>query len=887
MEKYDFVVVGDESGAVCAAVAGACSGLSVCWIRTHEALNLPIYETDVRYKALGFGPFFRLSHLIFHFSAACDEPEAQAAWIATFTNLTQIVAVSIGAVERDSTGAIRSCSYMTTDGMQHVEGRFWADAGALGLHPDGVVVEERDLVEHIESLEGTVSVAGDFDDLHFVPFAAFTERGCPNAMVAGRHFAATEGARKLMHLCDETDAQAGQLSAWTAWVFNNRAGVTLDDLKSFDRNFCSLYWDMMEKSIPLGIGPKFHAGRDAYSPPSIAQRESNPLKALQCVREGDVYVIPSGEYYLEKPLVFGPQDSGKQGEPLILDGRGKVTISGGRPVSEWQVQPDGSWKAAVPWAKTRPFRTLSVNGVLRDRARYPKTGFTYAEKDDLSGEYSQAHGPHWRYFWREGDFNPDWKNPENGEVVSYTLWTDTHLQVMSVDRDAKCFRFRYPAAKAIWGTPEKWWGKPHVRFENFLEIMNQPGEWYLDRTNGFLHYRPMAGETPDSVKVVAASLDSVIEFNGEDDKVCHDIILRGVRIADQRYFLPRGEVNDMQASEKVRAAVRFTHARNCAIEDSVIENVGGYAVEMRGGVHSCAIRRSSLVHLGAGGVHITGGNYNVPLFDRCVGNEVSDCEIADYGRDFASACGILQRVAEGSKLIYNHIHDGYYTGISCGWQWGYGQSSSRDNEIIGNHIHHLGKFVLSDMGGIYTLGIQPGTVLRYNHIHDIQVRAYGSWGIYNDEGSSEILVEKNVCYNTIDGGYNVNYGHRNTVRNNVFGFCSKYQVKPLNRTDPEFKTYFYSNIVIWDEGELFPQRTMTEPPSAKEAFIDYNLYFGPGERWPGQGPGKVYDRHSVWADPKFVDAANRDFRLKADSPAIELGFEPFDINELSGPRNNK
>ena len=44
------------------------------------------------------------------------------------------------------------------------------------------------------------------------------------------------------------------------------------------------------------------------------------------------------------------------------------------------------------------------------------------------------------------------------------------------------------------------------------------------------------------------------------------------------------------------------------------------------------------------------------------------------------------------------------------------------------------------------------------------------------------------------------------------------------------------------------------------------------------------ENDSVVADPGFKDPEKRDFTLKEDSPAWEIGFQPIDVSDV-GPRN--
>jgi hypothetical protein len=202
-------------------------------------------------------------------------------------------------------------------------------------------------------------------------------------------------------------------------------------------------------------------------------------------------------------------------------------------------------------------------------------------------------------------------------------------------------------------------------------------------------------------------------------------------------------------------------------------------------------------------------------------------------------------------------------------------------------MHKYGQGVLSDMGGIYTLGVSPGTVLHHNVMHDVMSNTYGGWGIYFDEGSSGIVAEDNVVYRTTHGGFHQHYGETNVVRNNLFAFARDHQLQ-RSRPEPHCSFSFVTNIVCFDSGSL-----LTGDWSDENYLIDWNLYFdarpdakpdqlrlGPctWQQWHERG----HDQHSLVTDPLFVAPDRNDFRLRAGSPAFKLGFRPIDLS-AAGP----
>jgi hypothetical protein len=227
-----------------------------------------------------------------------------------------------------------------------------------------------------------------------------------------------------------------------------------------------------------------------------------------------------------------------------------------------------------------------------------------------------------------------------------------------------------------------------------------------------------------------------------------------------------------------------------------------------------------------------------------------------------------------------------------GWTWGYDPTITRDNLFEHNHVHHIGKPssgegpMLSDMSALYTLGTQPGTVIRFNRFHDIAGRKYGGWGIYFDEGSSQILAEKNLVYNTTHGGFHQHYGRENVVRNNILAYARDMQVQ-RTRAEPHQSFAFERNIVIWNSGP----GVVGDWKDTLNAVFRNNQYwpydngkaiFGlqPFKKWQARG----MDEGSLIADPGFVDPEHGDFRFKpGGGPAESIGFQTWDLSDV-GPR---
>jgi len=649
--------------------------------------------------------------------------------------------------------------------------------------------------------------------------------------------------------------------------------------------------------LTLHVSP---SGNDAWSGRLAAPNADGtdgPLATIQKARDiiresGATAGVPrqpctvllrGGIYRVNKPIVFTAADSGTRDCPVCYQAypREKPVISGGQVICGWQ-RDDGEqnrarcggklWRAAIPAVSDgQPWRfnELFVNGERRTRARLPNRGAFLrtdgpVSKGDLRG-----------FYFKQGDVK-EWEDLRQAIFVIYHSWETSIHHVRSVDTAACQVTFVEPAPWPM----GQWERQQRYYVENVFAALDEPGEWYLNQTTGTVYYYPLPGENMDKVEVVAPKVTStLVSFKAEPSKgeIIEHLHFRG--IAFQHSNANVGRVRNPGQGEIYQPAlIMATGLRHSSFDDCEIAHTGAHGIWLAAGCEDDIIRRCHIHDLGGGGVYI-GGGWGVQEETPAQRIVVDNNFIHDGSHLFHGAHGVWIGKSSFNSVTHNEISNFDYSGISCGWSWGFQPSSANHNALDHNHIHHLGNGDgLSDMGGIYTLGISPGTTERGNHIHHVYNYApvsHGS-GIYPDEGSSEILIENNVVHHVRTCPLFQHYGTNNVVRNNILALGEEAQLRRC-REDRPCHFIAEGNIVyaaieqmlggVWKNGDWKMGSNVYWSAAGEPKFKEMDF-----ATWQAKGK----DVGSIVANPRFIDAERDDFRLRPDSPALKLGFMPID-----------
>jgi hypothetical protein len=345
-----------------------------------------------------------------------------------------------------------------------------------------------------------------------------------------------------------------------------------------------------------------------------------------------------------------------------------------------------------------------------------------------------------------------------------------------------------------------WFEKnPRYYLENSSVLLDAPGEWFLDTKTGVLTYMPMPGEELSKLRVVAPVTEQLLVLRGTEEQPIRNLHFEGLAFAHTAWWPDDGVYWGRQActywspatAQRNRshdpaspATVHFESAESCSLEDCRVTHSGPSGVWIGHHCENCSVTGCRISDVGGNGLMIGEGQWRQidgkPWWEaapeQVAKKNIAENNLVEHcGQELFGAVGIWVGLAAGTTVSHNEIRALPYTGVSVGWMWWNPQSRPkprttpcRENIVSDNHIHHVMQ-TLSDGGGIYTLGLQPGSFLRGNVIHDVptNVGRAESNGMFLDQGTGEFVIEENVIYNVVRSPLRFHKGWKNLVRKNV------------------------------------------------------------------------------------------------------------------------
>lgn len=500
--------------------------------------------------------------------------------------------------------------------------------------------------------------------------------------------------------------------------------------------------------------------------------------------------LNGGKYNISKPVIFKTEDLKNQSGNLFFKkkpGENPV-ISGGTEITGWKKTSEGLWKAKLPqnFENEKPPRELFMENRRAIRARHPNQGFLRVSK---VGDDRRTHS-----FFNPGDF-PVPENEKTVELVLLHDWSISRIPVKEINHgESKLTAVDSIGAKSpAFFNLDHWEPNPRYYLENAMEFLDAGYEWFYHSTEKSIYLKLPENRKPTEMEITVPLSEGLIILAGNENQPLKNIHFEGItfqysawQIPDLGYcgvqachFDPRPETNGWTV---VPAAVKGEWIQNCSFSSCTFENLGGTGIWLGTGSQHCKILKTRFTDISGNGIMIGEGQGREVNGEKwwqsapeqvALGNTIENCTVTECGKQFYGAVGIWCGLTAETTISSNTIYNLPYTGISIGWMWSPVPTPCRENSIVGNHIHHIMQ-TLSDGGGIYMLGLQPGSKILNNRIHDVSLNVgrAESNGMFLDEGTTDVVVANNLIYNISKSPLRFHRATTNLVKENDL-FCGE------------------------------------------------------------------------------------------------------------------
>ncbi len=531
----------------------------------------------------------------------------------------------------------------------------------------------------------------------------------------------------------------------------------------------------------------------------MALRRARELRRLNdaSISNGIHIYVDGGVYQFAEPLFIRPEDAGTATSPTFIKALAneKPVFSGGVTISGWKKATgiikhlpakakDNVWVADAPMiaGDVIDFRQLWIDNKKAIRARDKNVDSMYRILSwNRQTEKCWIPKP-----------AADITNAPGLEMVIHQWWAIANLRVKSaeVKGDSVQLSFYQPESKVQsehpWPAPwiSKETGNSAFYLTNAIQFLDEPGEWFLDKTAQKIYYWPRKKEDLTTATVIAPVLETLVKMEGTPDRPVSSVHFKNIAFQHTSWMRPSklGHVPhqigmymldayklkvsgtpDKKTLEnqawvgRPAAAVDAKFASNTSFENCHFEHLASTGLDYEKGAQNTTIRGNLFKDIGGSAilaglftdeateVHIP---YN-PKDEREVSSafSISNNLINDVANEDWGCVGIGAGYIRNSTIEHNEIYEVPYMGISFGWGWSRTPNVMKNNKIVGNKIQRFAR-QLYDVAGIYTLSAQPETLISENVIDSAYKAPYAHlpshwFYLYTDEGSSYITVKNN------------------------------------------------------------------------------------------------------------------------------------------------
>lgn len=670
---------------------------------------------------------------------------------------------------------------------------------------------------------------------------------------------------------------------------------------------------------------------------TIKESEDHP-------ESGITVYVRGGEYFHDKTLVFGPEDSGSADDPVIVRSYPDetATFTGGRKLNDFQtvtdlavmerlseearkhvVMADLKALGVTGYENINPMEGTTMhlffNNEFMTLAQYPDEGdwLTVTEvpldkNNRIEGDprSRDAEGNTWGQ--HSGQLKFDDETPRSWSPLAadnlilhgywYWDWRDGFQEMERIDAENGIIYLKEPYHFYGYRAGQRFY------FRNVLEALDSPGEWYVDRANGILYFWPPAAVTDDNVMVSIAEYPAIKLENTDF------MTLRGFRFEGFR-----------------NAAVIISGGSNNLIAECTMLNTGATPVSVSGGTKN-GVTGCDIFQVASGCIGIFGGDRETltPGYNYADNNHLHHYNRVNRIGPALSLYGV------GNTLSHNKIHDAPHAGV---WFQG------NDNILEYNEVYDIA-LETGDVGGFY-IGRDytcRGNIIRYNYFHHIHGPGeFGAMPVYLDDFTSATTIYGNVFFDT-SRAILVGGGRDNTIENNIFVKCSpsvqvdargltwatKYfntehpnydrhlldHMEAMNYTKPPYSEKYPELLTLFDDDPAVPRNNVVrrniswgseflylndgidiDLVAVKDNIIADEIIVSHHNR--GED-AKVYHYHKEFTaddkkmigrltstgntimngNPGFTDIDKEDFSFLDDSPASKIGFEAIPFGKI-------